>query len=158
MKGVRVDMTSLVADVDAALTLAELNAALSEQGLTLDLDARAPLAETVAAWLASGAPGARDPYRDPADHVVSGLDARLPNGHELRVRPGPRRAVGPDLVALFVGTGDRFGSVARAHLRVHRIGVARPEAPSFAEPPHGEPNAGERALMDAIARELGATK
>ena len=56
MKGMRVDMTSLVADIDAALTLAEVSAALSEQGLTLDLDARAPLAETVAAWLAAGAP------------------------------------------------------------------------------------------------------
>ncbi len=158
MSGVTLDRASLVAEVDAALTLAGVEAALGKEALTLDLGDGADPALTVAQWLAAGAPGARDPFRDPADHLVAGLVALLPGGRVLRVRPGPRRAVGPDLVALFVGMGERFGRITRAHLRVHvKDGelVRRPEAPRFARETPAGPNDGERALLDAIARELG---
>ncbi len=154
---VHVDRTSLVAEIDAALTLAEVEAALAAAGLGLDLGPDAPRDARVSDWLADGAPGTRDPFRDPVDHVLSGLDARLPNGHELRVRPGPRRAVGPDLVALFFGARGRFGTITRAHLRVHPLGVARPEAAPFTAPAAPPPSAAERALLDAIARELGGS-
>jgi alkyldihydroxyacetonephosphate synthase len=156
VSSVRLDKQSLVAEVDGALTLAEVEAALAPDGVALDLGAGARRDQRVADWLAEGLPGARDPYRDPVDHVVCGLDARLPDGQELRVRPGPRRAVGPDLVALFVGTRGRFGAVTRAHLRVHPLGVPRPDAPPFTPPPAAAPSVGEAALFDAIARELGA--
>ena len=157
MSDVRIDRASLVADVDAALTLADVERALAEAGLGLDLVAAAPRHATVADWIAEGIAGVRDPYRDPADHVISGLDARLPDGQALRVRPGPRRAVGPDLVALFVGARGRFGTITRAHLRLHVLGVARPEAPRFTSPPAPAPSAAEAALLDAIARELGGS-
>jgi alkyldihydroxyacetonephosphate synthase len=157
VNGVHVDRTSLVAEVDAALTLAEVEDVLATSGLTLGLGAAAPRDATVADWLAEGARGARDPFRDPADHLVAGLDARLHDGRDLRVRPSPRRAVGPDLVALFVGTRGRFGTVTRAHLRVHLVDVPRADAPPFAPPDAGEPSAGEHALLDAIARELGVS-
>ena len=39
------------------------------------------------------------------------------------IRPAPRRAVGPDLTALFVGAGGRFGRIDRAWMRVHREDV-----------------------------------
>jgi alkyldihydroxyacetonephosphate synthase len=150
-----VDRTSLVAEVTASLTLAAVEVALANEGLTLALAADAPMDLSVSAWLARGAPGARDPFRDPADHLVAGLDARLVDGNELRVRPGPRRAAGPDLVALFVGTAGRFGEIVRAHLRVHPVGVRRPEAAAFARTPEPPLNEGERALLDAVERELG---
>jgi len=153
---VRIDRASLVVDVDAALTLADVERALAQAGLGLDLGAAARRDATVADWIADGLAGVRDPYQDPADHVISGLDARLPDGQALRVRPGPRRAVGPDLVALFVGT-RRFGTVTRAHLRVHVLGVPRPVAPRFTAPDAPAPSPVEAALFDEIARELGGS-
>src|SRR6185436_3268473 len=80
---------------------------------------------TVSSWIAGGARGAPDPWSDPVDHLVAGFTARLPSGAELEVRPAPRRAVGPDTFALFLGTAGRVGKISAAHLRVHETG-ARP--------------------------------
>ncbi len=149
------DETSLLAQVDGTMTLADVEAAISISGLTLDVEGAASSEENVAAWLASGARGARDAWLDPADHLVAGLDVRLNDGRSLSIRPAPRRAVGPDLIALVVGMQERFGKVERAWLRVHRKGVKRPDVgalhveldPALAED--------EARLLGAIALELG---
>jgi alkyldihydroxyacetonephosphate synthase len=153
---IAIDRTSLLVEVDASVPLAVCEAALGAEHLTLDVDPTLTRGMTVAAWLGAGAPGARDPWLDPADHVVAGLEATLPDGRLLAVRPAPRRAVGPDLVALVVGMNGRYAKVTRAWLRVHPVGVVRPSThPVVADraPPINE---GETALLDAIARELGA--
>jgi len=70
------------------------------------------------------------------------------------IHPAPRRAVGPDLTALFVGAGDRFGRIDRAWMRVHRRDATRPTAPAFEldrDPPVSEE---EQGLLDGIARVL----
>jgi alkyldihydroxyacetonephosphate synthase len=156
MREVIVDAKSLVADVPGSLTLAQVEQALSRDALTLDLvRGVAPGEATVADWLADGAPGARDPWVDPVDHLVAGLDARLRDGMELRIRPGPRRAVGPDLVALFFGARGRFGTIERAHLRIHVLSARRASTHPFVHPRDPPLSAGETQLLDAIARELG---
>ena len=62
--------------------------------------------------------------------------------------------MGPDLTALFVGAGDRFGRIDRAWMRVHRRDATRPTAPAFEldrDPPLSQ---GESTLLDAITRAL----
>jgi alkyldihydroxyacetonephosphate synthase len=78
----------------------------------------------------------------------------MPGDRQLVIRPAPRRAVGPDLTALFVGAHDRFGRIDRAWMRVHLRGVPRPSTPFDCDrdPPV---SAGETALLDSIARNLG---
>lgn len=156
-KRVVVDRESLLACVEGAATLDEVERELRAQGLTLDATIPSP-APTLAEWLARGAPGARDRWLDPADQLLAGLDATLKDGRGLSIRPAPRRAVGPDLTALLVGAGERFGRIDRAWMRVHPLGTARFTAPAFAcdrDPPLA---AGESALLDAISREgTGAT-
>ncbi len=120
------DKTSLLARVDGAMTLGEVEASLALSDLTLDVEGAADSSERVAEWLASGARGARDAWLDPADHLVAGLDARLRDGRALVIRPTPRRSVGPDLIAMIVGMKGKFATVDRAWLRVHPVGVARP--------------------------------
>jgi alkyldihydroxyacetonephosphate synthase len=148
------DITSMLVEVEAATTLVDLEHDLREKRLTLDIK-HAERAGTVGSWLEAGAPGARDTFRDPVDHLVAGIDATLRDGTSISVRPGPRRAVGPDLVALFVGCRGRFGSVTRAWLRVHHEGVQRPETAPFARlDPDPALTDSESKLLDAIEREL----
>jgi alkyldihydroxyacetonephosphate synthase len=159
----RIDRESLLACIDAAADLAVVERDLRGAGLTLDLayassssasPASPPGATTLGAWLARGAPGARDRWLDPADQLLAGLDATLPDGRSLVIRPAPRRAVGPDLTTLFVGAGERFGRIDRAWMRVHRQDATRPTASPFHHDRDPPLSGGEQSLLDAIARGL----
>ncbi|MCW5838264.1 MAG: hypothetical protein KIS78_38080 [Labilithrix sp.] len=147
-----IDRESLLVRVPGAATLASIERALERAGLTLGI-AATDLA--VGDWLAAGAPGAASAFADPADHLVAGLTATLTDGSAtVEVRPSPRRAVGPDLVALFVGCHERFASIDHVWLRVHPRGARRVALPTEhldLDPPVSPD---EAALLDAIAREL----
>jgi alkyldihydroxyacetonephosphate synthase len=149
-----VDRDSQLVHSRGDATLAEVERALAKEGLTLALGDGAPptVTTTVAAWIAKGAPGAPDPWLDPVDHLAAGFTARLASGTEIEVRAAPRRAVGPDLVALFLGAGERAGTITSAWLRGH--GRDRPRALSTRierDPPLGEAEGAwiERALQAA---------
>jgi alkyldihydroxyacetonephosphate synthase len=151
--GDEIDRESLLVSVSGGTDLAALEARLNEADLTLDVRFGSP-APTVADWLARGAPGSRDPWQDPADQILAGVEATLIDGRRLRIPPAPRRSVGPDLTALLIGAEGRFGRVDRCWLRVHPRGVLRPTSAPFhcdTDPPVG---AGEQELLDRIAREL----
>ncbi len=153
---VQIDRTSLLAEVDAATTLGACEDALVAAGFTLDL-VSIERDTTLASWLAEGAKGARDPWSDPADHLVAGLEATMLTGSKLSIRPGPRRAVGPDLIALVVGMKERYARVDRVWLRVHpRKGDRARVHPLVAErnPPLSE---GEASLLASIELALLVT-
>jgi alkyldihydroxyacetonephosphate synthase len=149
-----IDRESLLVAAPGAATLRDVERAANAAGLTLGVADPPGAGETVAAWLERGAPGLRDRWLDPADHELAGIEARLADGRPIRIRPAPRRAMGPDLSSLFVGMGGRFGAIDRAWLRLHRAGAVRPTAAPFAWDHRPAPNDGERELLDAIARAL----
>jgi len=150
------DATSLLARVPGSMTLGSVEQALSASGMTLDVEGAIGSPRTVADWLASGAPGARDAWLDPADHLVAGLELRLHDGRVVRVRPAPRRAVGPDLIALACGMGERFGRVQSAWLRVHRVSDARPSIGELRVDRDPALSLEESRLLEAIEVELRA--
>jgi alkyldihydroxyacetonephosphate synthase len=115
------DATSLLVEVSADAPMHVLCAFVAEHAayLTRSTLSEETLQSSVGDWLANGAQGAHDPWADPADHLVAGLSAVLPNGAALELRPCPRRAAGPDLVALFAGQRRRMGTLTRVWLRVH---------------------------------------
>ena len=124
-----IDAVSLLVEVGSDHRLDALETELAARGFTLGValaDAGSDIA--VGDWLAKGAPGATSAFADPADHLLAGLEATLLSGDKLEVRAGPRRAVGPDLTALFVGAHSRFGSIDRAWLRIHRLHARRPRS------------------------------
>lgn len=146
-----IDRSSLLVGVPSRATLASIEQALTSEELTLGVPATD---EMVGDWLARGAPGAPSAFGDPADHLVAGLTFTLTNGRRVAVRPSPRRAVGPDLVALVVGANERFASIDHVWLRVHQRDARRVAEPTDGielDPPVSE---GEASLLDAIAREL----
>ena len=153
---VLVDRPSLLVDAPGTALLSAIEATIAVEGLTLGLD---PIPDaSVADWLAAGAPGAPSGLGDPADHLLAGLTATLKSGRTLEVLPGPRRAVGPDLVALLVGANDRFGRIDRAWLRVHLRTAARVRMPLPAYPLDPPLSEGEEGLLARLATELARTK
>jgi alkyldihydroxyacetonephosphate synthase len=146
-----IDLASQLVRVPGAATLASIERALACSDLTLGFPATD---DAVADWLAHGAPGAPSSFADPVDHLVAGVTATLANGSTVEVRPSPRRAVGPDLIALLVGAQERFASIDHVWLRVHSTSarrVALPVVELELDPPVSPE---ESALLDAIAREL----
>ncbi len=150
---IHIDRESLLVRVDGSVNLSALERALNDAELTLAAVVPSP-APSVGQWLAQGAPGSRDRWLDPVDHLVAGLDATLTDGTPISIRPAPRRAVGPDLIALFVGAHDRFGRVRGAWLRVHRRGILLPTSASFEHERDATLAPGERVLLDAIEQRL----
>ena len=150
-----IDRESLLVRVPAAATLAAIERALDPAGLTLGVPVTD---EAVGDWLSRGAPGAPSSFADPAGHLLAGLTATLVNGRHLEVRPAPRRAVGPDLVALVVGMNERFASLEQVWLSVHLKGARRVDIPFAGLPADPPVTSDEASLLDAIARELSRTE
>ncbi|WP_394828406.1 hypothetical protein [Pendulispora albinea] len=154
-----IDRPSLLIDVDARVTLDDVERMLAGDHLTLGIaDFDAHRDKTVAAWLSEGAPGAPDPWLDPADHLLAGLDATLPDGTRLSIRPAPRRSTGPDLMALAFGTRGRFMRITRAWLRVHPRDALRPETEPFQWTRSPPLTVAEEELLAAIEVEIKRVK
>lgn len=152
--GATLDRVSLLVEVEARTTLGACEEMLAKDGLTLGLSEATDTALDFGTWLARGAPGARDAWSDPADHLVAGLDVRLAFGERLSIRPAPRRAVGPDLMALVMGLEGRFGKVERAWIRVHRKDAPAPATHPLVADRNPPMTDGERAMFDAIEKAL----
>lgn len=148
----KLDRTSHLCEVAAEVQLAELEAFLVTHGFTLGVGS---IEATVGQWIAEGAPGARDPFADPADHLVAGLRGVLHGGRPIEIRPCPRRAAGPDFAGLFFGQWKRFGTLTSVWLRVVPCAapaVRRPMPLTWERNPPLDP--GEQKLLGAIDREL----
>ncbi len=142
------DRASLLVHVGANVTLGALERALGAEALSLSVAAEPSM--TVQAWIESGAPGARNAWLDPADHLIAGFSAHIrASGEPFAIHPGPRRAVGPDLASLLSGTRGRFVVLDSVWLRVHRKDATRPAtAPFDGDDPEIDPS--ESALFDRI--------
>lgn len=109
------DGTSRIVHVQAGISVAVLELELRRRELTLGL-VTSPPEIPVGVWLTEGAPGRRPPSADPVDQLIAGIELVLPDGTDLAIRPAPRRAVGPDLVATIGSARGRLGIVTSAHL------------------------------------------
>ncbi len=148
----RLDETSLLARTPADMTLGELRRRLRERSLSLPIGGGHD-AMRVDAWLAAAMPGAPDPWADPVARPLAGLDAAMPSGRVLHVSDAPRRAVGPDLLSLFVGT-EGVGRPLSATLRIEREGAPRARPVPFRFERDAPLGAGEGTLWGHVRREL----
>lgn len=144
------DRESAIVLVTGRTRLDALERALVRDGFTLDLAPGAVGATTVDAWLAEGAPGSRDPFRDPVDHLVAGFEFSLRTGTRIVLRPVPRRSTGPDLLALGFGTAGTIGRFDRVWLRMHALGAVRAESSRFAHDGNPDESDAERAIWSRI--------
>lgn len=153
----RFDQESLLVHSHGDSTLGQLEDLAHGRGLTLAItDLQRD--ETLRSFVARGGPGSLDPWEDPADHMLAGFTARLLSGDTVRIPPGPRRAVGPDLLSLFWGCEEKVGALTSAFLRVHRTASkarALPAPSIDRAPPFSH---GERELIEALWAKTGACR
>ena len=147
------DDVSQLAEVDARLSLGTAEALLDRRGFTLGLRGAVDWSSSVADWIAQGFPGAKDAFADPVASRVAGFEASAA-GVQARVRAAPRRATGPDLLALFAGTHGEIGTVERATLAVTPRGAPEPRSTSFAWERDPPPSAAEEHAFQLARRAL----
>jgi alkyldihydroxyacetonephosphate synthase len=141
---------------DVHLDVAER--ALGQRGFTLGLDTTP--STDVNGWVGSGMPGLPDPWLDPVEQRLAGLDAVLASGARLNLRPAPRRATGPDLGALFVGAEGRIGRVERIWIRAKPKNQPNARSLSWTGERSAAPTVAERRAFDDVvsAFSLGSSR
>jgi alkyldihydroxyacetonephosphate synthase len=153
-RGFSLDAASCLAQIPASMTLRETRERLASSGHELPLVAPVDEDRSVGAWIEAGAPGSPDPWTDPCDHRIAGLRGLLLSGRELLVRPCPRRAAGPDLIALFAGAEGLFGRLEQVALRIRPRDEPAPRTLPFEGPRDAPWSPGEHSLVQRIQRHL----
>lgn len=120
----QIDVENNSVTVSAGTRLSEINQALAPHGLTLPIDLGAD--PMVGGMIGANTGGARFIQHRDMRNFVLGLDVVLKNPGAQVLSLGSalhKNNTGPDLKHLFIGSGDRFGIVTSANLRV----VAAPQ-------------------------------
>ncbi len=167
---VRVDETSLTADVRAGTFGPDLEAALGQvgDGYTVGHWPQSMDLSTVGGWLACRGAGQYSTRYGKIEDMVIGLEVVLADGRVVRTEgKGPRAATGPNLTQLFVGSEGTLGVITEARLRMHplaggpgaaRLRLRELRAGSRGLPPHHAPgrHPGRRAALrrDRVGAQL----
>ncbi|HMR05226.1 MAG TPA: FAD-linked oxidase C-terminal domain-containing protein [Polyangiaceae bacterium] len=150
----QIDTHSMTATLPGDMPLDVAEELVQKSGLTLGL-AQQPQANTlVGEFVSQGLPGTRDPWSDPVDQALSGLSARLKNGRSLVIRSAPRRAVGPDLTALFTGAQGALGTVEGATLGLFKTESAAARVLPFAWERNPPLSGDEKHAWDRVVVEV----
>lgn len=118
-------------DVDGTITVqagmngGQLEAALNQRGFTSGHLPQSLYMSTVGGWAACRGAGQNSTRFGKIEDMVLGLTAILPDGRTLRVRPVARRAVGPSIKDLLVGSEGAFGIITELTLRAWRLPEVR---------------------------------
>lgn len=148
------DAVSGLVELPGDMTLGEARAWVEARGHVLPLSDAAKTDLAIDTWIARGMPGLPDRYADPVYTPLPGFHARLHDGRRIVVRPSPRRAVGPDLSALFVGTEGALGRIERAVLVVSRKDARGAEPLPWSGERNPPVGADERAAFAEVLRNL----
>jgi alkyldihydroxyacetonephosphate synthase len=118
------DRASLTATLEAGLLGPEAERRLGEQGVTLGHFPQSFEYSTVGGWVATRSAGQASSGYGRIDELVEGVRLLAPAG-EVRSRPMPASAAGPDLRELVVGSEGVLGVICDATLRVRPVPEVR---------------------------------
>ena len=119
------DDKSRLVRVQAGVLGPDLEEAVRASGFTLGHEPQSIGISTVGGWVATGACGQLSARYGGIEDLVAGLEAVLPGGRVVRSKTAPRRATGPDVASLMIGSEGTLGIVTEATLRVSPESGAR---------------------------------
>ena len=132
----RLDAENMTVTVQPGVFLADLEAWVNERGFITGHYPQSIDVAQVGGLVATFSAGQFSTKYGNIEDMVAGLEAVLPSGEVMRVQYLPRRAVGPDLRQLWVGSEGAFGVITEVTLKLF---------PKPAEPV----DAGLRRALDA---------
>lgn len=116
---------ALTVHAGAGIRVRDLEVTLRDHGFTLGFPLVPHLNPKLGGFLSGqGWAEASVLYEKPWQSAI-GIEGVLPTGRTFRIKPAPRRAVGPDLSQLFLGAEGRLGVLTSAYVRFHRLPKAR---------------------------------
>lgn len=116
-----IDTVNGTARVQAGMNGGQFEAALNERGYSAHHLPQSLLMSTVGGWAACRGAGQVSSRHGKIEDIVIGLEAVLPDGRPLSVRPVARRSVGPSIKDLMVGSEGVFGFITELTLRIGRL-------------------------------------
>ena len=119
------DEVSMVVHVQTGIVGVELEERLNAKGFSLGHVPTSMTTATLGGWLATRSSGLLSARYGPIGDLCLGITAVLPDGQVVHTRVAPRRATGPELMHLLVGSEGTLGVITAAHLRLHRLPLHR---------------------------------
>jgi alkyldihydroxyacetonephosphate synthase len=116
-----IDETALIVSCQCGIQVHHLEEALNRQGLSLGPFPVETRVSTLGGILSAPSPTAHSPRVGWIDEACLALSAALPDGSLVHTRVAPRKATGPDIARLFIGSRGGLGVITTATLRVHRL-------------------------------------
>lgn len=123
-----VDPKSRLVRVQAGVMGPDLERALRSEGLKLGHEPQSIALSTVGGWVATRASGQLSSRYGGIERLIAGLEAVLPGGRVVRSAPVPRRAAGPDVASLMIGSEGTLGIVTEVTLRMSPADLERVDA------------------------------
>jgi alkyldihydroxyacetonephosphate synthase len=120
-KFISLDETSMVAEAEAGIIGANLERELNHRGYAMGNIPQSLYCSTLGGWIATRAVGQFSTKYGKIEDMVLGMEVVLPTGDLLKVKPVPRRSVGPSLMELFLGSEGTMGIVTKAVVAVHPL-------------------------------------
>lgn len=114
----RLDEVNLTVAAQAGVRLGHLQSWLNDRGYTTGHYPQSIELAQLGGLVSTRSAGQFSTRYGNIEDLLSGLEAVLPDGRVIRLDPQPRRAVGPDLRHLWLGSEGAFGVLTEVTLKV----------------------------------------
>lgn len=117
----KLDVRNAMVTVEAGMNGADFEAELNAQGYSCGHLPQSLEISTVGGWAACRGGGQASSRFGKIEDIVMGLKAVMPDGSFVDIRPVSRRAVGPSLRDLMIGSEGTYGIITEVTLRIWKL-------------------------------------
>lgn len=118
------DRENHLVTVEAGMNGEDFEEALNAEGYTSGHLPQSLTISTVGGWAACRGGGQESSRFGKIENIVVGLEAVMPDGKLLEVRPLPKRASGPSILDLIVGNEGTLAIITRLTMRIWKLPAA----------------------------------